>query len=273
MTDRTRIGLSDITVVGEAEGDSLVVTGAGNVTASGVTGGSGPGDADFTIWSPDAPPNSPSAYDDEFDDASFATGLWTEFDVSASMTPNEAEYGFYMTGGTSGDVQGIFQDVPDQDFVIYTYVAFLNNSDGDHNAGLFLIEDTGNLSTTNVYTYGIFRGSSMGLRSHLWTDYNTAFDTEVDRVTGPGGYEPGYYLRLRQIGSDWDFGYSVDGMHWFDFDNGHTEDFTVDGVGLFQRLNIVGDTNNKAVFKFFRYSTNAAVVDIMYGDRVKRWRN
>lgn len=257
---------------GETEGDSLVITDAGNIVASGVTGGEGGGDADFTIWMPEAPPASPSAYDDEFDNATYDSGLWTEFDVPDTMTPNEAEYGFYMTGGTTNNFHGIIQEVPDQDFVIYTNVSWLNNADLDMYAGLLVLQNASNPSTTDLYGFGQYRGGGMGFRGLRATQYN-ASPTEVwTRLSNPGGHEPGYWMRFRQVGSDWDFGYSLDGKHWYDFDNGHTEDFTVDAVGLFSRKNNTSDTTNKAVFSFFRYSTNAAVTDIMYGDRVDMWR-
>lgn len=260
----------DVTVLNFEGGAEVTDEGSGKATIT-VSGGAG-GAADFSIWMPEAPPASPSVYDDEFDDSSFDTGLWTEFDVPATMTPNEAEYGFYMTGGTSNNFQGIFQEVPDQDFAIYTKLDWLNNSDGDSQAGLLVLQNASNLSTTDLYGHANFRGGVLGLRGLRATQYNAA-PTEVwNRVGGPGGWEPGYWLRFRQVGSDWDFGYSLDGKHWFDVDNGHTEDFTVDAVGLFQRRQNVSDTASKVIFSFFRYTTDAAVTDTLYGDRVNMWR-
>lgn len=260
-----------VTVLNFEGGAEVTDEGSGKATVV-ISGGSGGGEADFTIWMPEAPPASPSAYDDEFDDSSFDAGLWTEFDVPNNMTPNEAEYGFYMTGGTSNNFQGIFQEVPDQDFAIYTKLDWLNNSDGDNQAGLLVLQNASNLSTTDLYGHANFRGGVLGFRGLRATQYNAA-PTEVwNRVGGPGGWEPGYWMRFRQVGSDWDFGYSTDGKNWFDFDNGHTEDFTVDAVGLFQRRSNPSDTNNKVIFSFFRYTTNAAVTDTLSGDRVNMWR-
>lgn len=260
--------VTDVTVLNFEGGADVTDDGSGKATITV----SGAGAADFNIWMPEAPPASPSAYDDEFDDSSFDTSLWTEFDVPGNMTPNEAEYGFYMTGGTSNNFQGIFQEVPDQDFAIYTKLDWLNNSDGDNQAGLLVLQDAGALSTTDLYGHANFRGGVLGFRGLRATQYNAA-PTEVwNRVGGPGGWEPGYWMRFRQVGSAWDFGYSTDGKNWFDFDNGHTEDFTVDAVGLFQRRQNPSDTNNKVIFSFFRYTTNAAVTDTLYGDRVSMWR-
>ncbi len=240
-----------------------------DITISG-GGGGGPGESDFTIWMPEAPPASPSSYDDEFDDASFDTSLWTEWDVSSTLTVNEAEHGLYFTGGTVNDGQGIFIDITDQDFVIYTYVGALNASTGDDIGGLLILEDTANLSTSDAVIWGIYRGGSVGLRAAWLNQYNSWNSTLSNRTTGPGGYEPGYFLRLRQSGTTWYFGYSIDGYHWMDVDN-VTRKWAVDGIGLGQRKNT---TNNSNLFhfKFFRFSTNDGVDDMLYGDRVKFWR-
>jgi hypothetical protein len=264
--------VSKATILNFASG--ATVTDAGGGQADIAVSGGGQGAADFTAWNPLAPPASGSAYDDEFDDSSLA-GKWSELDVAGTLTVNEVEYGVYFTGGTVSDIQGIYQTLSaDEDFAIYTQVSILNQSDGDHIAGLMFVESPADLANSDIYAYGLYRGGSVGVRGGHWSDYNSIVGNDIDRTGGPGTWNTTYWLRARQEGTTWNFGYSEDGITWFDFGGAEapTRDFVPSGIGLFQRLSNVSDTNNKVIFRFFRHTTNATVVDILEGDRVNMWR-
>jgi len=313
MTDRTRVTLADMDGTGETEGESLVITVAGDIVASGVTGGggsleiqeddaqkvtnttiinfeggaavtdegsgkatvvisggAGPGDADFTIWSPDAEPASPSSYDDEFDDSSFDTGLWTEFDVATTQTPTEAEFGLHFVTSSTAHVQGAFQVAPaSAGWSIMTKVAWLHPQSDDMKAGLLLMEDYQNPSTSDCFYWASYRGGAgNGFQAEYYNDY--ANHNSTPKNDAHSHYPTTVYLRIRAEGTVWDLDWSIDGLSWIQLHT-MTRSFTPDAFGICQRVSTASDM--KAVFPFFRYSTDVDCSDILYGDRIKQWRN
>lgn len=257
-------------------GGSVEATAIGNavtVTISGTGSGGGVPDADFTMWMPDAPP--PSGYlflgtqDDEFDDSSFDTGIWSEFDVPATQTVVEADYGVYMTTTTVNNMQGIFQPVPNgqSDWSFTTYVGPTHGQVGDQKPGILLIQDIDNLDTSDCYLWVNFRGGSgYGWQAIFHTQYNifSADDFNVTSDVRPAGM----FLRFRLSGTTWHFDWSEDGYHWVNDRFTRTERFTIEGIGIGQR---VGTPSNwHAPFKFARF-LNSSNKDQMLGARVRGW--
>lgn len=248
-------------------GDGVVASAVGTDITVNVASGGGGGPADFTLWNAYAPNPSAPSQDDEFDDASFDTGLWTEYDVDATMTPNEAEYGFYMSGLTIDSIQGIYQAAPDADWTIYTRVDWLHEQADDMKAGILLLEDVSDLPNSDAYYFALYRGSAgMGFQAEYFLDYNTHSVTDDNNTSDK--WTPGAWLRCRQIGTTWYFDYSWDGVHWIQRYT-RTERFTVQGFGISQRGSNI---STKAIFSAFRYSTNTDISDVMLGDRVNMWR-
>ncbi len=69
-----------------------------------------------TLDEVDTPPISPDAMDDEFDDDSFDTGLWSDINIG-DVTKTEANHALVLGGGTPVDeLQGIYQTVPAGDW-------------------------------------------------------------------------------------------------------------------------------------------------------------
>jgi len=312
MTDRTRITFLDIDAAGETEGESLVITDAGNIIASGVTGGSslevqkddvqevtnvtvlnfeggaevtdegsgkatitisGGGAADCTIWMADAPPAtayvSGNTEDDEFDDASFDTGLWTEFDVAGTQTVGEDEYGVYMSTTSSNHLQGIFMDAPaGTDWSFTTYVGPMWDRDNSHRSGILLLEDTGNLSTSDCVLHSVYRGGAgFGWQIIYHTDYDSWSADDLNSVND--SRPAGMYLRFRRDGTNWYFDWSEDGKYWASNIYERAKRFTVDGIGVGHKFDNSGMT---AKFPFARFKNDSDKDQRLYGDRVNLWR-
>ena len=271
MTGSTKITVTDIKTLGSEEaGQYLVTDGNNNITLSG-----GVGDADFTLWSSDAPPASGYSYfstaDDEFDDASFDSSLWAEFDVDTTQTVTETVYGLYLTTTTTGSIQGIYQPVP-SGISDWSFTVRLNPVHGqanDQKPGIMLLEDINNHSTSDCYMWINYRGSAGGgFQAFYHTDYNS---WSADDFNEAHSHLPfGAYLRFRRDGTNWYFDYSENGVHWVNAKYSRAKRFTVTGIGIGQRLN--NTTDWLCPFQFARFTNNSDADQMLYGDRVKGWR-
>lgn len=264
----TKIHLDRITVTGETEGDSLVVDAGGNVVASGVTGGSGPGDADFTLWMPDASPNSPGAYDDEFDDSSYDVGLWTAYDVGDDLNVAEDERGLVLTSDGSNTIAGIYQDVPaSAGWSIIAKVASFGPQTYTVITGLLLLEDVDNLNTSNLAIWG----QTVGGQRYGWAYYTANDYTQAGQAEAYSDKDQPistYYYRIRAVSTTWYLDFSLDGVGWMEKQS-LTRPWAPTGFGIGKRLD---DNLHTSVVQFFRYTTDTDVDDIVYGDRVNMWR-
>lgn len=270
--DRTKIHLNDITVVGETDGDSLVVTAEGNVTASGVTGG-GAGDSDTSVWDPNIPPVSGyisgSTEDDEFDDESFDTGLWTEFDVASTQTVVENEHGIQLSTTSANHIQGIYQPAPaGADWSFTTFVGVPWDRSGNIRAGIMLIQDVENLSTSQVELWSNFRGGAgYGWQCIYHTDYDSWGTDDYNSVGGDRPYSQ--YLRFRRDGTNWYFDWSDDGRGWTSNEYQRVKRWNVTGIGVGHKLDI---SSQVVFFPFARFLADSSKSQILSGDRIKIWR-
>jgi len=227
-----------------------------------------PSDEDGTIWTPEAAPASPSAYDDEFCDQSFNTELWTDYDVPGTLNKNEVEAGLVLTGTSGADVQGIYQDVPSSEgWSIITRVSWLHEQANDLKAGLLLLEDVNNLATSDCLYFAHYRGSSgMGFQVEEFNHYNSYKATHQNFVSDR--METSFFLRLRAASTSWFFDYSMDGLGWMNkWSMART--FTPEGFGLCVK---VDTASAKPIFQFFRYVETVGGEEILQGNRVKYWR-
>ena len=274
MVDRTKITLADIYASGEAEGDSLVITAEGNVTASGVTGGS-TGDPDTSLWHPDIPPASGyisgSTEDDEFNDLSFDTGLWTEFDVAGTQTVVEDEYGVHMSTTSVNHLQGIFQAVPaGTNWSFTTYIGPMWDRTSNHRAGILLIEDIGNLSTSACAVFANFRGGAgWGWQFIRHSDYDSWVNDDYNNVGTTGRPMTGQYLRFRRDGTNWYCDWSENGKAWMSNQHTQAKTWTVEGIGVGHKFD---HSSLVARFPFARFKDDSGKDQVLYGDRIKIWR-
>jgi len=258
------------------EGMIVSDDGGGQVTVSGGTGSGGV--ADFSIWMPDAPPgtrySADGTEDDEFDDSSFDTGIWTEFDPGTAQTVSETEYGLTLvnTGGND-NVQGIYQPVPsgvtNWSFTTYPIVPW--DRDNGHRSGILLIEDITDLPNTDCFLFANYRGGAgYGWQGIYMTDYNSWSADDYNEVN-VNSTPFAQYLRFRSNGSDWHFDWSPDGKTWHSeqyIDSSPTR-FTATGIGVgtkFDNSSMIG------IFPFARFRADFAKTQILYGDRVDMTR-
>jgi len=256
------------------------------------SGGGGGGEAatpDFTTWSPYPEPSSPSSYDDEFDDSSFATGTWTEFDQDGELTITEDARGLVLTNtGSTFDITGAYQTAPtwgssDGDgYTIYTRVAGVGlamTGGGNNHAGIAFWEGT--TSTSDIDIFGLYWGAAgAGIRASYFTDYDTK-STDFVNPTIYSMPEPTFlWLRVRCIAVDflgiayyYYFDISNDGISWMQIAQ-RERDFAPAQVGLFfasDYSSFSGNDKPSAIFPMFRVDTsNVYITDAVIpgGSRV-----
>jgi hypothetical protein len=226
-------------------------------------------------WDPDAPPVSPSAMDDEFDDDAVGV-MWTEFDSGAIQTISEAGETLVLSRASNATaiLTGIRQALPAGNFTFAIKVQVdLDTLDGFNElalAGLVLWEDaTGDDSKAALWGMGC-KGSGAaplsGFALAHWTGHDDliAVPSFVSSITAGQGI----YLRARyNAGSDtFKFDYSVDGETWSGGGVADTPpDFTPSHIGI-GLVNRSADAF-AATFDFFRYRDRFDTVsDPVYGD-------
>lgn len=200
----TFVGLSDTPASYSGHAGHLVVV---NVAESGLefveAAGAGPFDVD-------APPASPSAYDDEFDDAS-VDGDWSELDPDSYQTVTEADGVLTLTNDatdTAPDVPTMLvRDVPVGDWAAATHVT----TDATTNNILAGIGVTFPTAGNYVYLELVDQVSEKVL--FLWLDDG---GTKTFEASSALTVTAGCYLRLRYDDSETLMvgEYSLDGLSW-----------------------------------------------------------
>ncbi|MCK5615983.1 hypothetical protein KAR91_79710 [Candidatus Pacearchaeota archaeon] len=225
-------------------------------TASGtfvtVTISSGVGGTEGSYWKPEAAPETPSAYDDEFDDSSFDTGLWTEMDFDTLQTISEDASGLILSQATSAgdDISGIYQSVPAGDFTITTKASLRAKLANYSSIGIALFGDA--TSSTGNIALGVVAGdaSNVSWAISLWNDYqnwNSSPKQLVDYDTA--------YIRIRRTGTTYSWDFSGDGISWIEIYVTGALGWTPTHFGLAIDNNATGD-DVAGVFQFFRYTNS-----------------
>jgi hypothetical protein len=229
------------------------------------------------IWMADYPPDSPSAYDDEFADSSFDTGKWTEWDVSNKLTVVEGASGLNLTmSQTAGENwSGVFQAAPSSgsSYTIWSKVSVSGYYGlGAVYAGILLGQDlTNNPSTSDVVFLagGINQwttGNGHHIRSSQYTAYNGT-PTEYGAGLADSFMATHYYLRLRRSGTTLYFDFSTDGIGWQQLVS-TAEPFTPAQIGIACCAGY-GTYDCKYTVGFFRCVVGTpALADVMQGKRV-----
>jgi len=228
-------------------------------------------DADFSLWVPDAPPVSPSACDDEFDDASFDTGLWTEFDPASKLAVSEGEVGLILDQDTAaGDNwAGVYQSIPSGDFCITTKLSTICLLFNIAIVGLVLWEDATNVNA-GLYALVLqwnpaaYYGRVAFHRMNNYGSWNSTPIEIYDQIFTH------LYVRIRRIGSTYYCDFSSNGIGWVQIWTGSLA-FTPGHFGLGIN-NINQEITIRAIHSFFRYTNSGALIQILEGDRIGGWR-
>jgi len=256
------------------EGMKVTDDGGGQVTVSGSISGGGTGTATGSFWSADAGPSTPSAYDDEFDDESFDSGLWTDFDEPTGLVYVENRYGLEFTSHqTNSNIQGIYQNLPaSNDFAIVTKISCLWENSDDLKCGLMLLEDVGDLANSDVMYWVMAVGASgVGIAAEKFNAYNSY----LGGIASESGtsWVSTFYLRLRATsGNEWHLDWSSDGIAWAWKDDwyvsggsSHARLWVPEGMGLCIRGNTTGP---RMLVHWFRYIPDGDVTTVVEGNRI-----
>lgn len=265
------------------DGESVVVSGS-SLIFSTVSGG-GSATADYTYWSPDAPPTSPDTDDDEFEgSASGDTGTpsgWTLFDPDAEMDYTTMyDHGLTFSASSATDVVGYYKSCGSvgngEKLQIYTKVAvhgtWDNSSTNSMEAGVAFWEDASG-STDEIVTAGIRlkQDTGVGLRLASMTDYDTLGTQDLLLELDPPVFTECYImLEFQNIGG-FIFGYNMyysTGGGWIYIDYS-TASFVPTHYGIY----CIGATNSNN-FSFFRVKGpgSSPSTKAIFGDRVNGYK-
>jgi len=281
VNDVDTIKVTDYTLTDDGGGTVSIATGG---SFSTITAASGSG-----RWDPLMPPAvaDSSGLDDEFEGTLDISTKWTVFDPDAALSspPHTNGPPKRMTldfGTNQYDIVGITQPYSetDGDIHLVTHVMpqhsnqlWSGDYNHDHWAGMFLIQDTGAPTTTNILFFGInmFSGPA-ALDEVRWDlgcwEFDDREDTtpskkEISQTTSDHAFAGGTFLRLKWDGTnnairaDW----SKDGRGWNTF-----ADIDIDTDTTMTSFNAVGLCGSRrdgfmdrVEFSFFRADSSGNI--------------
>jgi len=212
-----------------------------------------------TFWDADALPDTPSAQDDHFDDASLDV-KWTEWDLGVpQMALSEAGHHAILTHSTEagGRWRGMYQTLPAGDFTIATKASIIGTHTGDNAVALALFEDAtaaaGDILIWMLYSRTL-GNKYRDLFAQRWSDYET-----FDSTYGGGNMYPNTttYLRIRRNGTTLFWEYSCDGVSWIRLYTA-AQAFAPGHMGVITMNNNIG-ISIYGYFDFFRYIASDAI--------------
>lgn len=231
--------------------------------SSSPTGASGT----FSTWLPDAPPVSPSAFDDEFNDSTLA-GTWTEYDIDGVIAVSEDAWGLSILRDATNDFHpfGIYKAGMTGSFATYTRLSLTSWGGNTAMAGLLFGQDiAGAPTTSDLIFYGL--EETNGTHRLLASTYSAYNAVPAEIVTTAVNTSPELYLRVRWIAGTYYFAYSNGGLGWFEVGS-HTGTIAPLHVGLaVHNKNDDSSDQARGVFSFFRQSTDTSITAVMRGDR------
>ena len=243
---------------GGATGQALVKlsatdfdTGWADVSSSGGSGGH--------VFHPDAPFATPSALDDNFEQASLLS-KWTKVNFDSTTpahtwdiaTTRIKQLFSQLAGGSAGDTQRvILQSLPSGDFTVWTKL--VTDLAANYQSAGLILSSTNTAGTGSQVTGCSEYFSSAQFMAEVYTNFNTYGSTlcSFSKTSQMG------YLRLRRSGTNYYFGYSYDGEVWSE--SSITVGFTPAYIGLTIKNNH-STIAIKTAFKFFRYRPSATAV-------------
>ena len=207
------------------------------------------------VWLPDAPPSSPSAYDDEFTAGSLG-GIWSTWDPSSSHTitvdTTRRMLKIVQTGNAGTRWGGIYQAVPASEFAIIAKVSLLNqNGASGYAMGVFVSENISSSPTTADFrTCDLANNdTASNIFTRTWSAYNGSSSASTNRQYLAN------YLRIRCNGTSCKSDYSLDGIGWVQFAS-VTLGFTPTHMGI--ALNASDNTLEATGYcDFFRVASGA----------------
>jgi len=193
-----------------AEGSRCIILGYKEISVAG----GGPRDAIYTKWDVDAPPETSSDLDDEFDDESI-DAKWTNWDLGSVQAETETPIGLKLDLTSSNlALSGLVQAIPSGDFTIvakfFTFSKPFTSYD-EIRPSLLLLEGTGATDDIAQFFYGRDVTTS-STQVHRWSAYNS-----WNSALGSSSYwiqQGAVYLRIRRSSTTYYFDISRDGLGW-----------------------------------------------------------
>ena len=184
------------------------------VTWTGSSGGVGT--VLYTKWDVDAPPASPSIWDDEFDNSSL-DAKWAEYDEDGEQTVTEDAYGLKLIQPNSPgatNVTGIYQSVPTGTYTVTVKGGSSGWGAGTTRWGLALWDNAPS-GTADIWTSQIVQyDNGVAFQLVHYKDRHAVDGTFMDKFVAAIFHNP-MYLRVRwhdAATTHWDI--SHDGLHW-----------------------------------------------------------
>lgn len=211
----------------------------------------------YLKWDPDAPPLSPSIYDDEFN-MGVLSDAWTEFDFDGDTTVSvDADLGMLRIrqDASSGDaVAGVYRDIPygaTEAWSMVAKVLFNAGNLSDKYVGIALLEDATD-SAGDITTIGpAVDSTSITFEVDWWTSYSVWIANSKARSMA--GMIPAVYVRARHTtGSLWYADFSYDGVSWMQLNGTHDPGVTIQHIGLIVS-NAATTVDAEAMFEFVRF--------------------
>lgn len=242
--DPTLGGLAEKLVAGSGvtlsrqAGDTLVIA-----ATPGSGGGSG--------WDVDAVPVDASAMDDEFEDASFDTGLWSEFDPDSAQSIAEADGALTLTWPLTASQKwyGVYQTLPVGDFTLVAKFTVTMSPAAMNSTAVGLVlwddpADTGAAAQAVLYMQAA--GGDAYQLDRRWPD---GWDEASAAVLYPlDEASETIYVRLRRTGSTLYGDVSYDGVTWWSRELNVVTTPTAVGIGGY-----AGEADFDCQVEYFRY--------------------
>lgn len=255
VRDATSLRGIGISATAPADGQALVYNAASGLWLPGTVSSGGSSGLGYTIWDPDYPPSSASAYDDEF----LATALNSKWTVvnGSNFTRDQATTVPYalslVSTATSSSMVALLQAIPTGDFTIFGKIRLEPNTSAT-TASIGLILSTTNTTATGsqLITSSSSYGSSAAFsQTYTYTNFTTANSGAAVQQKAP------VYIRIRRVGTAYYAGCSADGITWSDA--AVTPSGTPAYFGLFA-LCTAGSM--RASVDFFRYLANGVATTL-----------
>lgn len=169
-------------------------------------------DAIYHKWDVDAPPEVPHVYDDEFDDGELGAS-WHEWDTANYVTIAEGPLGLTITSNGVGPYAGIDRLAPVGDFAAVVKVGIAGKP-VNYSSFMFGFAQNSIANPTTADIVGlIIEYANSGAVTLIVRSINDIAESGYADTKVVFNQPPtSFYLRLRQIGTDWLFDFSLDGI-------------------------------------------------------------
>lgn len=249
-----------------------VVDGGGGVAQVTFTAEIEPPSVAYSSWDPEAPPETPHAYDDEFEGA--VGGSWVDYDHGSLMTyaaaPGKGVRMVFSQGATAW--AGLLRSVSIAgDFSVMTRIRVsFGTSINTKLVGLIFAEGTA--STSNFYTWMIVFPAITTVAAaqiHEYSAYGTFVAAPLAHNVSHASLHLDFWLRVRRISGTYYCDISPDGKSWLQIgSNAFTNLSALNYIGIGGAVNNASGGTMYVTYDFFRVSTDVTLDTPVHGQAI-----